>query len=44
MRNYQKVIKSSFRDATNYFGFLKYNPAVELQIPKVILFEPKKTE
>ena len=44
VRNYQKVIKSSFRDATNYFGFLKYNPAVELQIPKVILFEPKKTE
>ena len=44
VRNYQKVIKSSFRDATNYFGFLKYNPAVDLQIPKVILFEPKKTE
>ena len=22
LRNYQKVIKSSFRDATNYFGFL----------------------
>lgn len=43
VRNYQKVIKSSFRDATNYFGFLKYNPALELQIPKVILFEPKKT-
>lgn len=42
LRNYQKVIKSSFRDVTNYFGFLKYNPAVELQIPKVILFEPKK--
>ena len=44
VRNYQKVIKSSFRDATNYFGFLKYNPAVDLQIPKVISFEPKKTE
>ena len=43
VRNYQKVIKSSFRDATNHFGFLKYNPAVELQIPKVISFEPKKT-
>lgn len=43
LRNYQKVIKSSFRDATNYFGFLNYNPAVDLQIPKVISFEPKKT-
>ena len=43
VRNYQKVIKSSFRDATNYFGFLKYNPAVELQIPKVLSFETKKT-
>lgn len=43
LRNYQKVIKGSFRNATNYFGFLNYNPAVDLQIPKVILFEPKKT-
>lgn len=39
VRNYQKVIKSSFRDATNYFGFLKYNPAVDLQIPKVLSVE-----
>ena len=38
VRNYQKVIKSSFRDATNHFGFLKYNPAVELQIPKILSF------
>lgn len=43
VRNYQKVIKSSFRDATNHFGFLKYNPAVELQIPKILSFETKKT-
>lgn len=43
LRNYQKVIKSSFRDATNYFGFLKYNPACDLQIPRVNSFEPKKT-
>ena len=42
LRNYQKVIKSSFGDATNYFGFLNYNPAVELQISKMISFEPKK--
>lgn len=41
VRNYQKVIKSSFRDVTNYFGFLKYNPAIELQIPKVFSLETK---
>ena len=43
VRNYQKVIKSSFRDATNTKVFLKYNPAVELQIPKILSFETKKT-
>lgn len=26
LKNYQKVIKSSLRDATNYFGFIKGNP------------------
>ena len=44
LRIYQKVIKSSFRDATNYFGFLKYNPAVELSIPRVLSYGLKKTE
>ena len=43
LRNYQKVIKSSFRDATNYFGFLTQDPAVNLQIPRVLSFAPKKT-
>ena len=43
LRNYQKVIKSSFRDATNYFGFLTQDPAVNLQIPRVLSFVPKKT-
>ena len=42
LRIYQKVIKSSFRDATNYFGFLKYNPAVELSIPRVLSYGLKK--
>lgn len=42
LRNYQKVIKSSLRDATNYFGFIKNNPAGDLQIPRVLSFEPKK--
>ena len=44
LRIYQKVIKSSFRDATNYFGFLKHNPAVELSIPRVLSYGLKKTE
>lgn len=43
LRNYQKVIKSSLRDATYYFGFIKYNPAGDLQIPRVLSFEFKKT-
>lgn len=44
LRNYQKVIKSSLRDATNYFAFIKNNPACDLQIPRVLSFELKKTE
>ena len=43
LRNYQKVIKSSLRDVTYYFGFIKYNPAADLQIPRVLSFELKKT-
>jgi tetratricopeptide (TPR) repeat protein len=42
LRNYQKVIKSSLRDATYYFGFIKNNPAGDLQIPRVLSFELKK--
>ena len=43
LRNYQKVIKSSLRDAAYYFGFIKNNPAADLQIPRVLSFELKKT-
>jgi len=43
LRNYQKVIKSSLRDAAHYFGFIKYDPAADLQIPRVLSFELKKT-
>ena len=43
LRNYQKVIKSSLRDATYYFGFIKNNPAGDLQIPRVLSFDSKKT-
>lgn len=35
LRNYQKVIKSSLRDATYYFGFIKDNPASDLQIKQI---------
>ena len=30
LRNYQKVIKSSLRDAACYFGFIQNNPAGDL--------------
>lgn len=40
--NYQKVIKSSLRDAAYYFEFIKNNPAAELEIPRVLSFELKK--
>lgn len=43
LRNYQKVIKSSLRDAAYYFGFIKYNPASDLQMPRELSFELKKT-
>ena len=43
LRNYQKVIKSSLRDATYYFGFIKNNQASDLEIPRVLSFEFKKT-
>ncbi|MDD6653067.1 MAG: Arm DNA-binding domain-containing protein [Clostridium sp.] len=42
LRNYQKVIKSSLRDATYYFSFINYDPAANLQIPRVLSFELKK--
>ena len=43
LRNYQKVIKSSLRDATYYFGFVQNNPASSLEMPRVLSFELKKT-
>ena len=44
LRNYQKVIKSSFRDAAYYFGFINYNPASDLRISKMNNFNLKKTQ
>ena len=43
LRNYQKVIKSSLRDAAYYFGFIEHDPAGDLQIPRALSFELKKT-
>ena len=42
IRNYQKVIKSSLRDVTYYFGFIGNDPAGSLQIPRILSFESKK--
>lgn len=42
LRKYQKVIKSSLRDATYYFGFIKNNIVCDLEIPRVLSFESTK--
>ena len=34
-KNVLKVIKGSFRDACNLYGFIKYNPALTLRLPKI---------
>lgn len=33
--NILKVLKGSFRDASNIFGFIKYNPTLTLRLPKL---------
>lgn len=38
-RNFLKVIKSSFRDATDIFGFIKINPSVTLKVPRMELLK-----
>ena len=30
-----KVVKGSFRDACDLYGFLKYNPAITLRLPRL---------
>ena len=35
IRNFLKVIKSSFRDACDIFGFINYNPAMTLRLPRM---------
>lgn len=34
-KNILKVVKGSFRDACNLYGFIKYNPALTLRLPKI---------
>lgn len=43
LRNYQKVIRGSLRDAAYYFGFIENNQVADLQSPRVYSFEVKKT-
>lgn len=40
-KNILKVVKGSFRDACDLYGFLKYNPALTLRLPKL---ETKKSD
>lgn len=44
LRNYQKVIKSSFNAATNHFGFIEYNPAASISISRMQSSAVKKTK
>ncbi len=34
-KNILKVVKGTFRDACNLYGFIKYNPALTLRLPKM---------
>ena len=34
-KNILKVVKGSFRDACNIYGFIKYNPAQTIRLPKM---------
>lgn len=34
-KNILKVVKGSFRDACDLYGFIKYNPAITLRLPKL---------
>jgi len=35
-RNFVKVIKCSFRIATDVYGFIKYNPSLTIELPRTI--------
>ncbi|MDO5557563.1 MAG: hypothetical protein Q4G05_04925 [Clostridia bacterium] len=40
-KNILKVIKGSFRDACDIYGFIKYNPTITLKIPKIEMVKKK---
>ena len=42
MKAYNNYINGE-EDAANYFGYIKENPAGDIQIPRVLTFESKKT-
>jgi len=44
LRNYQKVIKSSFKAATNHFCFIEHAPSATISISRIQSSALKKTE
>lgn len=44
LRNYQKVIKSSFNAATNHFGFIEHDPTASISVSRMQLSAVKKTK
>lgn len=41
-KNILKVIKGSFRDACDIYGFIKYNPTITLKLPKMEVSKKEK--
>ena len=41
-RNFVKVIKCSFRVATDIFGFINYNPSLTIKLPNIELLKKKQ--
>ena len=35
-KNFVKVIKTSFRVDTDFYGFINYNPAITLELPNLV--------
>lgn len=44
LRNYQKVIKSSFNAATNHFGFIEHDSSTSISISRMRSSAVKKTK
>ena len=41
-RNFVKVIKCSFRVATDIFGFINYNPSLTIKLPNIEILKKNK--